>query len=118
MRSGKTDQELKEIIINSIQHKPKDGWEAEKMNLTFYKYISPMGYNRWINMEMISVQQAEEIVLSQYQDYGKESISYDLVIGRVLAEDILADRDLPFDRPTVDGIAIRFTSYEEGFSFV
>lgn len=65
---------------------------------------------------MISVQQAEEIVLSQYQDYGKESISYDLVIGRVLAEDILADRDLPpFDRPTVDGIAIRFTSYEEGF---
>ncbi|RBI92749.1 molybdopterin molybdenumtransferase MoeA [Elizabethkingia miricola] len=67
-------------------------------------------------MEMISVQQAEEIVLSQYQDYGKESISYDLVIGRVLAEDILADRDLPpFDRPTVDGIAIRFTSYEEGF---
>ncbi|WP_278554846.1 molybdopterin molybdotransferase MoeA [Elizabethkingia bruuniana] len=67
-------------------------------------------------MEMISVQQAEEIVLSQYQDYGKENISYDLVIGRVLAEDILADRDLPpFDRPTVDGIAIRFTSYEEGF---
>ncbi len=65
---------------------------------------------------MISVQQAEEIVLSQYQDYGKENISYDLVIGRVLAEDILADRDLPpFDRPTVDGIAIRFTSYEEGF---
>ncbi|OPC59010.1 GTP 3',8-cyclase MoaA [Elizabethkingia miricola] len=34
LRSGKTDQELKEIIINSIQHKPKDGWEAEKMNLT------------------------------------------------------------------------------------
>ncbi|WP_078721750.1 molybdopterin molybdotransferase MoeA [Elizabethkingia ursingii] len=66
-------------------------------------------------MEMISVQQAEDIILSQYQDYGKESISYDLAIGRVLAEDILADRDLPpFDRPTVDGIAINFGSYEKG----
>ncbi|MCL1667116.1 molybdopterin molybdotransferase MoeA [Elizabethkingia ursingii] len=66
-------------------------------------------------MEMISVQQAEDIILSQYQDYGKESISYDLAIGRVLAEDILADRDLPpFDRPTVDGIAINFVSYEKG----
>ena len=55
------------------------------------------------------------IILSQYQDYGKESIAYQLALGRVLAEDILADRDLPpFDRPTVDGIAIDFTAYEEG----
>ncbi len=64
---------------------------------------------------MINVQQAEDIILSQYQDYGKESIAYQLALGRVLAEDILADLDLPpFDRPTVDGIAIRFTSYEKG----
>ncbi|MDQ8750444.1 GTP 3',8-cyclase MoaA [Elizabethkingia miricola] len=33
LRKGKTDQELKDIIINSIQHKPKDGWEAEKLNI-------------------------------------------------------------------------------------
>ncbi|MCL1658543.1 MULTISPECIES: molybdopterin molybdotransferase MoeA [Elizabethkingia] len=66
-------------------------------------------------MDMISVQQAEEIVLSQYRDFGKESIPYTLSLGRILAEDILADRDLPpFDRPTVDGIAIDFTAYEEG----
>ncbi|KUY26392.1 cyclic pyranopterin phosphate synthase MoaA [Elizabethkingia ursingii] len=35
LRAGKTDQELKDIIINSIQHKPKDGWEAEKLNHSF-----------------------------------------------------------------------------------
>ncbi|WP_407506102.1 GTP 3',8-cyclase MoaA [Elizabethkingia miricola] len=34
LRKGKTDQELKDIIINSIQHKPKDGWAAEKLNIT------------------------------------------------------------------------------------
>ena len=46
-------------------------------------------------MEMINVQQAEDIILSQYQDYGKESIPTTLSLGRILAEDILADRDLP-----------------------
>lgn len=32
LRSGKSDDELKQIIIQSIHHKPKDGWEAEKIS--------------------------------------------------------------------------------------
>lgn len=66
-------------------------------------------------MEMISVQQAEEMISSQIKDFGNEEISYENALGRVLAEDIRTDRDLPpFDRPTVDGIAISFDSFEEG----
>jgi len=34
IRMGKTDEELKNIIISSIQKKPKDGWEAQKLSLT------------------------------------------------------------------------------------
>ncbi|KAA2223145.1 GTP 3',8-cyclase MoaA [Chryseobacterium sediminis] len=34
IRMGKTDEELKSIIINSIQNKPKDGWEAQKVSLS------------------------------------------------------------------------------------
>lgn len=34
IRSGKTDEELKSIITAIIQKKPKDGWEAQKFNLT------------------------------------------------------------------------------------
>lgn len=34
IRMGKTDEELKNIIINSVQSKPKDGWDAEKSSLT------------------------------------------------------------------------------------
>lgn len=34
IRIGKNNEELKNIIINSIHKKPKDGWEAEKLNLT------------------------------------------------------------------------------------
>ncbi|WP_089733846.1 molybdopterin molybdotransferase MoeA [Chryseobacterium jejuense] len=66
-------------------------------------------------MEMITVQQAEDIILSQTQDFGIEDIAYEHALGRVLAEDLTADRDLPpFDRPTVDGIAIRYAAYEKG----
>ena len=36
-------------------------------------------------------------------------------IGRILAEDIVADRDFPpYDRVTMDGIAINFSSFQEG----
>lgn len=34
LRMGKTDDELKKIIISSIHKKPKDGWEAQKLSLT------------------------------------------------------------------------------------
>ncbi|MDR6462021.1 GTP 3',8-cyclase MoaA [Chryseobacterium sediminis] len=34
IRLGKTDEELKGIIINSIQNKQKDGWEAQKESLS------------------------------------------------------------------------------------
>lgn len=34
IRSGTTDNELKNMIINSIHHKPKDGWEAEQQSLS------------------------------------------------------------------------------------
>ncbi|SIT02165.1 molybdopterin molybdochelatase [Chryseobacterium ureilyticum] len=64
---------------------------------------------------MITVQQAEDIILSQTQNFGKEEISYNHALGRVLAENLNADRDLPpFDRPTVDGIAIHYDTYEKG----
>ncbi|MBN9337374.1 MAG: cyclic pyranopterin phosphate synthase MoaA, partial [Chryseobacterium sp.] len=34
IRMGRTDEELKNIIISSIHKKPKDGWEAQKLGLT------------------------------------------------------------------------------------
>ncbi|MBO9617689.1 MAG: molybdopterin molybdotransferase MoeA [Niabella sp.] len=64
---------------------------------------------------MITVTQADEIIQSQTVHYGFEEVGYALALGRVLAENIVADRDLPpFDRATVDGIAIDFSAYNEG----
>ncbi|MBL7784128.1 MAG: molybdopterin molybdotransferase MoeA [Saprospiraceae bacterium] len=64
---------------------------------------------------MLPVAEAERIVLSHARSWGQESLPFLAAQGRVLAEDIRADRDLPpYDRVTMDGIAIRFADYEAG----
>lgn len=64
---------------------------------------------------MIRVEEAEKIILEHLRDYGTEVISFDNCLGRVLAEDIKADRDFPpFNRVTMDGIAIRFEAFKKG----
>jgi molybdopterin molybdotransferase len=64
---------------------------------------------------MISVNEAEQIISSQQKDYGIECVPFLYALGRILAENITADRDLPpYDRVTMDGIAIRYADYEAG----
>ncbi|MFN4145646.1 MAG: molybdopterin molybdotransferase MoeA [Runella sp.] len=64
---------------------------------------------------MLSVPEATEIILANPIDFGQETIPFELSLGRVLAEDLVADRDFPpFDRVTMDGIAIRWESFEAG----
>lgn len=63
---------------------------------------------------MISVSQAEQIILSHFQNYGTESLPLSQCNGRVLAESLYADRDFPpFDRVAMDGIAIDFQAIEQ-----
>ncbi|GAA4083877.1 molybdopterin molybdotransferase MoeA [Mucilaginibacter panaciglaebae] len=58
---------------------------------------------------MITVQQAEKLILENTRDYGNEIVLFDEALGRVLAEEIRADRDLPpFNRVTMDGIAVKY----------
>jgi len=64
---------------------------------------------------MIRVEEAEKIIGSQVKDFGIESVPFETSQGRVLAEDLIADRDLPpFNRATLDGIAINYESFEKG----
>jgi len=66
---------------------------------------------------MITVEEAEKIVLAELRDYGAEIMPFELTLGRVLAENIKADRDLPpFNRVTMDGIAISYNAIENGVS--
>jgi molybdopterin molybdotransferase len=66
---------------------------------------------------MITVQQAEKLILEDTRDYGAEIVLFDEALGRVLAENIKADRDIPaFNRVTMDGIAIKYQSFERGIT--
>jgi molybdopterin molybdotransferase len=57
---------------------------------------------------MIPIAQAVQIVLNQAAKLPTELVSLTEVRGRVLAEDIVADTDLPpFDRAQMDGYAVR-----------
>jgi molybdenum cofactor synthesis domain-containing protein len=57
---------------------------------------------------MIPVTEAIDIVLAQTSALPVESVAISESIGRILAEDIIADTDLPpFDRAQMDGYAVR-----------
>lgn len=56
---------------------------------------------------MISVKEALQIILNNTQDFGVEEIPFLESVGRILKENIEADRDFPpFNRVSMDGIAI------------
>lgn len=65
--------------------------------------------------KMISVEEALQTILDNTQDFGVEEIPFLESIGRVLKEDIVADRDFPpFHRVAMDGIAINHRYFEYG----
>ncbi|MFY0629098.1 MAG: molybdopterin molybdotransferase MoeA [Flavobacteriaceae bacterium] len=64
---------------------------------------------------MISVQEALQTILNNTQDFGVEEVSFLESVGRTLKEDIVADRDFPpFNRVSMDGIAINHHIFEKG----
>jgi molybdopterin molybdotransferase len=57
---------------------------------------------------MISVAEAIQIIVDQSPTLPTEHVDLPAVLGRVLAEDVLADSDMPpFDRSQMDGYAVR-----------
>lgn len=64
---------------------------------------------------MISVKEAKHIILENTQNFGIEEIPFMQSAGRVLKENIVADRDFPpFNRVAMDGIAINYSFFKNG----
>lgn len=62
---------------------------------------------------MISVEDALNKVLGSVQVLEHEEVSLEDAVGRILAEDVFADREMPpFHRVTMDGIAIAFSGFK------
>ena len=64
---------------------------------------------------MIEVSQALQIIAENTVDFGSETIELSDGMNRILREDWILDRDLPpYNRVTMDGIAIQFQAFEKG----
>lgn len=64
---------------------------------------------------MLDVKHAEKIIFQETLKTVIERIPLQEATGRVLAEDIIADRDLPpYNRVTMDGIAVYYNCIEKG----
>jgi len=64
---------------------------------------------------MVSVSEAASIILSHPFIPEKEKVKIMHAVGRILAESIKADRDFPpFDRVTMDGIALLSKKFQDG----
>lgn len=64
---------------------------------------------------MIKVEEADAIIQAQARNYGVEVVPLEQALGRVLAIDLKADRDLPpFNRVAMDGIAIKYEAFKQG----
>ena len=64
---------------------------------------------------MLRYTEAQETICSHAHSFGKETISLDDAVGRVLFEKIFADRDYPpFNRSAMDGFALKYADVEKG----
>jgi len=64
---------------------------------------------------MITVEEARKLVFNSAREFGTERVKLMESIGRTLEETLIADRDFPpYNRVTMDGIAIRFADFAAG----
>ena len=66
-------------------------------------------------ISLLTVNEAEKILFSELRDFGAELVPIEKSIGRTLTQPLIADRDFPpFDRVTMDGIAIKYSAFKAG----
>lgn len=62
---------------------------------------------------MISVEEAKKLIIEQALDLTVEEVGIEKVSGRILAEEVRADRDYPpFNRAAMDGYALRSAEFQ------
>jgi molybdopterin molybdotransferase len=65
--------------------------------------------------KMITVDEAEQLIQHNVPTYDVTEVPFDQIQGRVLRQNITADRDLPpYNRVTMDGIAFAYDGWETG----
>src|SRR5690242_17740418 len=84
-------------------------------NVFLLMYLVGRTNARYKIITMVTVAEASSIVLANAFRSPETEVAIEESVGRVLAEVVSADRDLPpIDRVTMDGIAISFEAWSGG----
>jgi molybdopterin molybdotransferase len=68
---------------------------------------------------MILFEDALHIALSKAQQNGIETVKFDKAVGRVLAQNVVSDMDMPpFDKAAMDGFAIRESEINQELNII
>lgn len=68
---------------------------------------------------LISTSHARHLLSEYHLKMKEETIPFNMSFGRILAEDIFADRDFPpFDRVAMDGIAVKYSEANRAWRLV
>lgn len=87
---------------------------SDKRGQAFSYHSSLITYTNDFRLQMISVKEAIRIVVGKAEPLAAERVALHEALGRVLAEDVFADTDLPpFDRAQMDGYAVRSEDLRE-----
>ena len=66
---------------------------------------------------MIQVSEAEELIRKHFSNWGTETIRIEAAYGRVLAENVISDRDYPpYHRVTMDGFAFNSKKTQSSYA--
>ena len=64
---------------------------------------------------MLTTAEATRAIADSLESFASENVAFDLAAGRILRQVVRAERDQPpFDRVTMDGIAVSFAALDEG----
>ena len=79
--------------------------------------MSPTKTTKTVESESVTVEEAQAAIMGCVCPAASETVPLEQGLGRVLREEIRADRDFPpFDRVMMDGIALSFAAVERGSS--
>ncbi len=97
---------------------------SNKGNYRFYKnrffnkqrtIVTSTALSHQKQTRMITVENALAHILKNTQNFGVEEIPFLKSVGRVLKEEIVADRDFPpFNRVSMDGICVDYNEFTNG----
>lgn len=110
---------MRSCLHFSMQIKCCGAEDINEINVRGFAKTRRAASEKWAKRRtLISVAEAQALILKEAHSFGTEKIALEESVGRILAQDAVADRDYPpFNRSAMDGFAIAAEDFAVEKSF-